>query len=195
MVLMGKIILFVGTPGAGKSTILEGVEDCSKLNIGTEMFELARRQYKGKIATRDDMRRKLSPLQIRQLRNETFEKISKMASKANVVIDTHASIRSGNTFVPGFTLSEFDKLKGKVCAIIYVDASPQEILKRRQSDRSRSRDEESELDVQEQKQINLSYTCAYSTYLGVPLYLVKNQDGKLKETLKQTSGIVREHFK
>ncbi|MDE1825164.1 MAG: AAA family ATPase [Candidatus Micrarchaeota archaeon] len=192
---MGKIILFVGTPGAGKSTILEGIGSGKKVNIGTEMFEIARQRYKDKIANRDDMRRYLTPLQIKELRNDTFEKISRMTDKDDVIIDTHASIRNGNTFVPGFVLYEFDKLKGKIAAIIYIDASPQEILKRRRSDKSRSRDEESKSDVEEQKQINLSYTCAYSAYLGVPVYLMKNNDGKLKEAIKEAGSIVKEHFK
>lgn len=187
---MGKIIIFVGTPGAGKSSVLKGVKSASYklLNIGTEMFNVAKRDHG--LADRDEMR-KLSSDEIKRTRNKVFDAIRKETS--NLILDTHASIRSGPRFVPGFTIDELQSLN-EIMTIVYVDSSSKDIIARRSKDLMRRRDVEDETDLEEQREVNLSLIGTYSAIIGIPIYIIKNKEGKVAEAISQANEIVRSIF-
>lgn len=187
---MGKIIIFVGTPGAGKSSVLKGVKGAQYklLNIGTEMFNVAKRDYS--VADRDDMR-KLNSDDIKRIRNTVFDSIRK--ETANLILDTHASIRSGPRFVPGFTIAELQSLN-EIMTIVYVDSSSHDIIARRSKDLMRRRDVEDETDLEEQREVNLSLIGTYAAIIGIPIYIIKNQEGKVAEAIAQANAIVTETF-
>lgn len=187
---MGRIIIFVGTPGAGKSSILKGVthNGYKLLNIGTEMFNVAKKDYA--VQDRDDIR-KLSADNIKKIRNTVFDNIRKEPS--DIIIDTHASIRSGTRFVPGFTIDEINSLND-VRTIVYVDSTSHDIIARRGADLFRRRDVEDETDLEEQREVNLSLISTASVIIGMPIYIIKNQQGKEDEAIAQANAIVKEIF-
>ena len=187
---MAKVIIFVGTPGAGKSSILKGVHHRHKLvNIGTAMFEIAGKEYK--VASRDDMR-KLSPEIQYEIRKRVFSALAK--EKDDVILDTHASVRSGPRFVPGFTLELLSTLN-ELRTIVYIDASSKDIMSRRSKDLTRRRDIEDEVDLEEQREINISLISTASATFGIPIHIIKNNEGSLKGAIRQANEIVVEMFK
>ncbi|MGI0141135.1 MAG: AAA family ATPase [Candidatus Micrarchaeales archaeon] len=186
---MGRIIIFMGTPGAGKSSVISGISHNFKLiNIGTEMLTIAVKEHG--IKDRDDMR-KLGAEKIKQIRNKVFDGIR--TDKSNIILDTHASVRSGPRFVPGFTVDELQSLN-QIETIVYVDASSKEIMARRGKDLTRRRDVEDETDLEEQREINLSLIGTYAAIIGIPIYIIKNNDGHLKQALEQANKIATDIF-
>ncbi|MDE1850325.1 MAG: AAA family ATPase [Candidatus Micrarchaeota archaeon] len=187
---MGRIIIFLGTPGAGKSSILKGInqDNLRIINVGTEMFEIARKQYS--VEDRDDVRH-LAPEITDKISEIVFAQI--VSQKEDVIIDTHASVRSGPRFYPGFTVEKLQKLKG-LKTIVYVDASSRDILARRSKDLTRRRDVEDETDLEEQREVNLSFIGTYSVTMGLPIYIIKNNEGHLKQAIEQANKIVSETF-
>ncbi|MDE1761684.1 MAG: AAA family ATPase [Candidatus Micrarchaeota archaeon] len=185
---MGRTIVFVGTPGAGKTSILNEVDHDHRLvNIGTEMFNIASKDHN--VTNRDQLRKLDAKLQA-QIRSKVFEEIRK--AKEDIILDTHATIRNGPRFVFGFTMDELKSID--VRTLVYVDASSKDILKRREHDLSRHRDVEDATDIEEQREVNISLITAYAAVLGIPLYIIKNNSNQLKKAIEQANSIVKETF-
>ena len=131
-----KLILVTGTAGAGKSTILANVSKDEKkvkvINLGTEMLNIAKEKFK--VKDRDEVRL-LDDKTTIQLRNDIMQKI--IDSKSDAIIDTHASVKQGRRYRPGFSIDELQKIR--ISAIIYIDATSEEILERSKNDGSRQR--------------------------------------------------------
>jgi len=190
---MPKIILVIGTPGAGKTSIMEGIThgEHSKIykivNMGTEMLK----EIKNKQMKRDRIRKELSASEILRIRSKVLNGINKM--HGNIVIDTHASVKTGNKIIPGFSFAELASLN-KVIGIIYVDAEAKDISARRLKDKSREREMESIAEIKMHQSINLSFAVAYLASLNVPMYIVKNQQEMLSKAITDTSNILKSTF-
>ena len=102
--MAGKKVIITGVPGVGKTTVVnealaklkeEGIIYQS-LNFGTFMFEIA--QKEGYAKDRDEMRR---------LEKDVQKRLQQLAAKAlaqiqgNVIIDTHASVKTPKGYLPG----------------------------------------------------------------------------------------------
>ncbi len=188
---MNKIAILVGTPGAGKTTVIGKLSKSEKhktVNVGTEMLKIA--SSEGMANDRDKLRY-LRPEQIIVLRLKAFKKINKM--QGNIVLDTHATVKQGSRYVPGFSIKELQELKG-LKAFIYIDATAEEIIARRKRDKTRRREEESAYEIDQQRSFNLSFISAYSSYLGIPIYIIKNRENKLEETMKELETALDEIF-
>ena len=152
---MTKLILVTGTPGAGKSTILDALgkkKPINLINLGNVMLNIAEKKFG--IKSREDLGR-MSEEDIRQNREDAFAEI--IANKKDSIIDTHLTIKYGRRYVPGVTIEE---LKGiRIKAIVYIDATAKEIWKRRHSDPSKSdrrNISDTEAEIDEQKSVNLA---------------------------------------
>jgi adenylate kinase len=191
---MTKLILFVGTPGAGKSTILEGLKAQKKnlevVNLGDELLQIAKRN------TGLDDREKLgmrSEEEIKRDREEAFANI--INRKKDTIIDTHLTIKFGRRYIPGVTIAELANIRIK--AIIYVDATAKEIWKRRHNDASKANRrniDDTEAEIEEQRNINLAILSSCAIYLSIPIYIIYNRDGKQSEAMTELDKIVKEHF-
>ena len=106
------------------------------------------------------------------------------------MVDTHASIKSGPSFAPGLSYDDLETLRDKVKAIIYIDANTKDILRRRNNDKTRKRDNDTEEDLDLHRSMNLMFAAIYSMRLEVPIYIVKNDGGNLREAQSAVSGIV-----
>ncbi len=193
---MNKIIVVTGTPGAGKTSIVNGVMKDGKsvkfktVSMGTEMNGLA--LSKGYVKHRDEIRN-LHPKVIAKLRAEALKKINKM--DGNFIIDTHAMVKSGARYVPGFSIKEIGILKG-IKAFVYVDSEAVDIIIRRANDPNRKRDVDSVEELNQQRELNLSMITTYSIQnnVPIPIFIVENRENKLEEAIVQAANIIKTIF-
>ncbi len=182
------MIVVMGTPGAGKSTVIKEFRKRNPkvkvVNFGTVMHEIAKEEFG--IKDRDEMR-KLNRDQFRLLQSMAVNKILRMGN--DLIIDTHASIKTSDGYHPGFPYYVLSKLP--VRQYIYIRAPICDIISRRKRDTTRKRDRESESDLRFHEQINISMVSAYATHSNAPIKFIYNEDGKLEEAIKEFEECVR----
>ena len=103
--MAGKKVIITGVPGVGKTTVInealaklknEGVE-YQPINFGSFMFEVAKSE--GLVENRDQMRT-LERADQKRLQQRAAQAIAKIPG--NVMIDTHASVKTPTGYLPGF---------------------------------------------------------------------------------------------
>jgi len=174
------MIIVMGLPGAGKSTVLKGVKSEHKiLNYGDLMFEIEKEKYD--IKDRDEMR-KLPVEKQKEVQKLVAEKLSKETGK--VILDTHCSVNTPGGYYPGLP---FDFLKGlQVDILVLVTADPKEVEQRRAADPSRKRDAD---DIALHDALNKAYLTAYSAFTGAPAIVIINRQGKLEDAVAKLQKI------
>jgi len=178
------MIIVMGLPGAGKSTVLNALKEKRKdyviQNYGDLMFEIEKEKFG--IQNRDDMR-KLPIDKQKEVQKLVGVRLSK--EKGKFILDTHCSVRTPKGYYPGLPFSLLKELK--VDALVMITADVDEIKKRRANDPTRVRDAD---DVGEHDSINRSYTAAYSAFTGAPAVIIYNRNGKVEEAVKQLESIM-----
>ncbi|MEM0437809.1 MAG: adenylate kinase [Candidatus Micrarchaeia archaeon] len=182
------MIIVMGTPGAGKSTVLNALAakhpEIKVVNFGTVMFEIAKEEYG--VAGRDDMR-KLPREKYRELQRKAAQLIAKMPP--NTIIDTHASVNTADGYHPGlpqYVLSELP-----IDAFVYIYAGIEDVIERRRKDTSRQRDTEPPEQLRLHESINLAMVSAYAAYVNAPVKFIHNKTGLLEEAVGQLERCVR----
>ncbi len=188
---MTKLILLTGTPGAGKSTILNGISKPSGrfklLNMGNEMLDI----MKEKLGITDrDRIRAIDDKSTILIRNEVMQKI--IDEKQDAIIDTHASVKNGRRYRPGFSIAELEKIR--ISAIIYIDASSEEIFNRRKRDKTRVRENDTTAEIDEWRSVNISIISTFAVYLNIPIYIIYNKEGHSSEAINEVQAITQEFF-
>ncbi len=188
----GRRIIITGVPGVGKTTVVnealqkldqEGIS-YESLNFGTFMFEVA--QKEGIVADRDEMRK---------LDRDEQKRLQRMAAKAiakrpgNVIIDTHASIRTPKGFLPG--LPEWVLAELMPDTVVLVETDEDQILLRRLSDETRTRDMEGARSILEHQQFNRSIAAAYAMMTGCTVKIVTNPDFLLERAVLDMAELLR----
>lgn len=179
------MIIVLGVPGAGKSTVLAAAEGkgYKMLNYGTEMFEIAKKKFK--ISHRDDLR-KLDPKQQAEVQAAVGDKLSGETGK--VILDTHCSINTPKGFLPGLPFPLLKKLK--VDYLVLIAAPIGDIMQRRASDTSRVRDAQSRESLQEHSDYNRSLLAAYSAFSGAPAKIILNRNNGLENAQKELVSLL-----
>lgn len=180
-----KSFIVAGTPGAGKTTLLSRLKE-AKLNVkivnmGSEMLKYAT------LSDRDKLRY-MGIEEQKKLRGKAINELSK--EHGTILIDTHLSVKQGNTYLPGFSIKELKKLNVK--GFLYIDATAEEIIKRRGRDKSRKREKESKEEIDTQRSINLGIMSAAAAELNIPIYIFRNEEGKVEQASKELEEKVRE---
>jgi adenylate kinase len=186
---VGLRVVVVGVPGVGKTTVVENLVSeyrGSKLvNFGTVMLE-AGLSLKW-IKHRDDLR-KLTVDKQRRLQKEAAAKIAKMKDRA-VVVDTHLFIRTKEGFWPGLP---FDVVRAmRPTHLVLIEASPEEVAKRRGADNKRYRDSVTMEDLVEELGLARSFLAVSSTLTGAPMLMVANREGKAASVASSIASMLK----
>ncbi|MEW6035149.1 MAG: adenylate kinase [Candidatus Micrarchaeota archaeon] len=176
------MIIALGVPGAGKTTVLKGLKtDYKIVNYGDLMLEIEKREYG--IKDRDEMR-KLPIGKQKHAQELAAKALSKMEGK--VILDTHCSVSTPSGYYPGLPFA-FLKL-WKVEALIYVTADVKEIIARRTNDPTRIRDVD---DIALHDEMNKAYLAAYSAFTGAPAVVIYNNQGRLEEAVARFQSLLK----
>jgi len=182
------LIIVMGIPGAGKTTVLtealKGVQGWRVLNWGDRMVELAKAQ--GLVKDRDELR-KLPLEKQSKLQEDVAESFAK--EKGKWILDTHCSVNTPEGYFPGLPLGLIRKLK--VDRLVLVEASTDNIMKRRKTDATRARDAQPKEKLEEQLFVNKSFVCAYAALAGAPLSFIMNEDGKLADAAAALRNLLK----
>jgi adenylate kinase len=175
------MIIVMGLPGAGKTTVLNGLKtEYKQLNYGDLMFEIEKEKFG--IENRDQMR--TIPIEKQKAVQELVAQ--RLAAEAGkVILDTHCSVSTPKGFFPGLP---FDFLKMlQVDALVLITANVEEIASRRKDDPSRIRDVD---DIALHDKMNHSYLAAYSAFTGAPSVVIYNRQGKLEDAVRELQALL-----
>jgi adenylate kinase len=178
------MIIVMGLPGAGKTTVLKGIKtDYKIVNYGDLMFEIEKKKYK--IKSRDEMRK--LPIEKQRLVQSAVARALAMENK-KLILDTHAAICTPSGYYPGLPFEFLRRLK--VEKLVYITAPPEEINERRQKDPTRARDIQTIDEIKEHDNINIAYLAAYSAFTGAPAVIIHNRQGKLEEAIAKLQALL-----
>jgi adenylate kinase len=190
--MVGKKVIITGVPGVGKTTVvnealkklsLEGVE-YKAINFGTFMFEVAMNE---KIVQDRDQMRTLDRAVQKRLQQHAAKAIAQI--QGNVLIDTHASVKTPKGFLPG--LPEWVLREIMPDSIVLVETDDDQILMRRLTDETRSRDKEGSRSIAEHQQFNRSFAAAYAMLTGCTVKIVINADFLLDRAAEDMATVLR----
>lgn len=190
--MAGKKVIITGVPGVGKTTVINGAFDkvtaegikYQNLNFGSFMFEVAKAE--GLVADRDEMR-KLDRLQQKRLQKLAAEKIA--AIDGNVIVDTHASVKTPNGYLAGLPEWVITAIMPDI--IVLVETDNDQILVRRLSDETRTRDMEGAKSIAEHQEMNRSFAAAYSMLTGCTVKIITNADFLLDKAVESLAAVLR----
>ncbi|MDD5023270.1 MAG: AAA family ATPase, partial [Candidatus ainarchaeum sp.] len=103
-----NMIIVMGLPGAGKTTVLQGAQEKKPeykiLNYGTLMLEIASEKFG--VKDRDKIRT-LSPDEQKEIQALVGKKLSKYSEKDKIILDTHCSVLNPEKefYLPGLPYS------------------------------------------------------------------------------------------
>jgi len=175
-----KIVIIVGVPGVGKSTIISNATQTlhnigttvSTVVFGSVMFEEAK-----KLGINDrDQLRKLSIDVQQKLQTMAANHISSL-KESIVIVDTHLFIKTPSGYYPGLPMNMILNLKPD--RLILVTANSEEILRRRKNDNTRARDINSENEIKTDIDVSFSMISSLSILTGAPFEIIYNHDNMI----------------
>jgi|TARA_B100001013_G_scaffold146820_1_gene86893 adenylate kinase len=177
-----KRVVIVGIPGVGKTTVVTEVYSIlqqknitiENLTFGTIMFQEAE---KIGISDRDGMR-KLSVSDQQNLQIQAAKNIANINSDV-VLIDTHLFIKTISGYMPGLPRPILKSLLPT--NLVLVEASPEDVLSRRENDPTRNRDSATIESIELDNQIARSMLSSAGVLTSASLFIVTNADGKSKD--------------
>ncbi len=178
------MIIVMGLPGAGKSTVLNRLKsDYKIINYGDLMFEIEKKKYR--ITNRDDMRN-LSIEKQRLVQSAVARALARERGK--VILDTHCSINTPSGYYPGLPFRFLEKLA--VSKLVYITALPKEIHERRKKDQTRVRDTQTIDEIIDHDNINRYLLATYSAFSGAPAVIIYNQQRKVEGAVARLQSLL-----
>jgi len=187
----GKLIIVIGVPGVGKTTVINSaLEYCKEnkievkyINYGDLMFEEAK-----KIVNNRDEIRKLSIEKQKLLQLNAANRIVEITKEKNVLLDTHMFIRTENGYMSGIPIWVAEKLMPD--SIVLIEASPEEISKRRKKDSSiRIREEDTPEKINEHQLMGRAGAASLAILTGCTILILENKEGYYKEVGKTIASL------
>ena len=177
-----KVLVMVGIPGVGKSTLLEKIVEhlkghnktVSVNSFGTLMLDVA---IENGVENRDQLR-KLPVTRQQELQKIAAEKIASMTEDI-VIIDTHVFINSPEGYYPG--LPEHVLKIIKPTNFVSVSAKSEEIYNRRMKDSTRDRDKITLTTIKKELDFQSGMISACAVIAGSPVKQILNREGKIDE--------------
>ncbi len=194
----GKIIVIVGIPGVGKTSVINyAVDKLTRegyssivVNYGTVMLEEAMK--KGLVNNRDEIRRLDIEKQM-ELQRMAAERINELSRKYDVLIlDTHLFIKTKRGRWPGLNNNNLPYLPN-IRQIILIEAEPEEIYNRRMRDQNRYRADYGGLnEIKEDLTYNRVFSASVSVLTNSPIYIINNREGELEAAGEELYNIIKE---
>jgi len=192
------MIIVMGLPGSGKSSVLKGLKtDYKILNYGDLMFDIEKEKFG--IKDRDEMRtipieKQKEVQKLVSARLATMEPSAPSSPEAKLpkkedgklILDTHCAVNTPRGFYPGLPFEFLKHLK--VDALVYITADVAEIIARRANDPTRKRDND---DLATHQRMSECYLAAYSAFTGAPATIIFNRQGKLEEAVAKLQGLLK----
>jgi adenylate kinase len=181
------IVLIVGVPGAGKTSIINEVKKYLKyefkvVSAGNIVLELAKEKYN--INNRDDIRKKLTFEQQKELQREAIKRIKEIEKENDIILDIHLVIESYEAYIPGMIREYAEILKPDGIVIIMSD--PDKIIIRRLKDIQIRRRDIENLERIEIHQNLIIYLAAILMFeYGTIVEIINNEEGLLEESAKK----------
>ena len=183
-----KIYVLAGTPGVGKSTILREFKKVQPnfkvINFGDVMFNIARETFK--LDNRDEIRM-LATEDFRKLQSRVVRELA--AVEESYILNTHASVKTRDGYYPGLPRYVLEQLR--IECFVYIHAPLNEIIERRNKDKSRKRDVENIEDLKEHDEMNRNYLASYSMFCNSPVKFLVNADGQLHKCVGDLCDLIK----
>jgi adenylate kinase len=191
---LGKKVVVTGVPGVGKTTVINGAMErlaaegiaYEAVNFGTFMFDVARKE--DLVSDRDEMR-KLKKDDQKRLQQAAASGIAAMSGDANIIIDTHSSVKTPAGFLAGLPEWVLRELMPDV--VVLVETDPDQILMRRLADESRVRDMEGARAIAGHQEFNRAVAAAYAMYTGCTVKIVRNENFLLERAIDDLVDVLR----
>lgn len=175
-------IFILGLSGSGKSALVE--KALPKLKKKFEYVILG--DFIAKIgldrtgySDRDEIRRKTKSIDFKTIQVLALKEVKKAIRGKNAIIDTHACVRTASGFLPGLPLEFLKEMRPSL--LIFVEANPKDICKRRLKDRKigRDRDMMTVNEIALKQEVSKQMTIGYSLYCDAWLTIIQNVEGQL----------------
>jgi adenylate kinase len=181
------IVIVVGVPGVGKTSLINEAKKYLKyefkvVNTGDIMFELAKEKYN--INNRDEIRKKLTFEQQKEIQKEAIKRIKEMEKESDIILDTHLVIESYEGYITGMLREYAEILRPDGIAVIISD--PDKIFVRRLRDiQIRGRDIENLKRIEIQQNLTIYFTTIFMFEYGTIVEVINNEEGLLEESAKK----------
>ena len=181
------IVMVVGVPGVGKTSVINEAKKYLKyefkvVNTGDIMFELAKEKYN--INNRDEIRKKLTFEQQKEIQREAIKRIKKMEKESDIILDTHLVIESYEGYIPAMLRDYAEILRPDGIAVIISD--PDKIFVRRLKDiQIRGRDVENLKRIEIQQNLTIYFTTIFMFEYSTIVEVINNEEGLLEESAKK----------
>lgn len=177
--------IVVGLSGVGKGTVLEEAmllseKEYELINYGDKMLEIAKER--DLVEHRDEMKN-IDVDTYKEIQREAAEQIFEESEDKDVIVDTHAAIKSPFGYIPGLPKWTIENLQPD--KIVILDASAKEIISRRESDSDRDRVKESVESMEEYREVAREMAATGSVLTGAYLKTIKNREGKAEEAAEE----------
>lgn len=182
-----KYVIF-GIPGVGKTSVVNGVVEktgIKNINLGDLLTEIGKEM--GLIENRDELRKLNFKLQ-QKIRKGGVERIIDLHEKyGDILLDTHAAIKTRQGYMPGFDNYMLETLNPDVFIILW--AKPEDIVSRRSGDNSRERDEDSIEEIAEGIRVTRQMASAYAVLASATYVEIENKQGELETSIEKFNQI------
>lgn len=194
VIFQGSCLMMTGVPGVGKSYLIKelqkagDLEGFQVLSMGSIMFEIAKDLEV--VDDRDQMRYLDRETQL-ALQQEASQLIQSeyLDQGIDVLLDTHLQILTKRGYMG--TLSVWTATAIDIDYIILVEADPETIKSRRETDKSRKRNINLE-EIQSHQEINRMTAFSYTVLSNTIIQIVDNSQGLESQALDKIKIILND---
>lgn len=188
---MGEVNILVGLSGVGKGTVLEEAmlladRDYEVINYGDRMLETAKKE--GLVDSRAELKQ-LDSETNKRIQKEAAESIAEDAEDQDIIVDTHAAIKTPFGYLPGLPKWTVENLEPS--KIIMLQADPEAIWERVKGDDSRDREHDSPQDIADYQEVAREMAASDAVISGAFLQVIENEEGKAEKAAEELVETLR----